>query len=117
VWLVPLLVALAAAAWHRRSVILSLATVALFAAFADLDPMPWPGRHPGLLRILAGNLYVLCALAILVTAALLLAGTGSDRDHASGPCPPTRPNRSRTALERSNWHDDRGWTNLLAKEG
>jgi alpha-1,2-mannosyltransferase len=73
VWMVPLLVALAAAAWRRRSLTWALATVALFAAFADLDPMPWPGRHPGLLRTLAGNLYVLCALAILVTAALLLA--------------------------------------------
>jgi alpha-1,2-mannosyltransferase len=73
VWMVPLLVALAAAAWRRRSLTWALATVALFAAFADLDPMPWPGRHPGLIRTLAGNLYVLCALAILVTAALLLA--------------------------------------------
>jgi hypothetical protein len=40
--------------------------------------MPWPGHHPGLLRTVEGNLYVLCALAVLVTAALLLT-----RDHWS----------------------------------
>jgi alpha-1,2-mannosyltransferase len=73
VWVVPLLVAMAAAAGRRRSVTWALATVALFAAFSGLDPMPWPGRHPGLVRILEGNLYVLCGLATLAGAALVLA--------------------------------------------
>jgi alpha-1,2-mannosyltransferase len=72
VWVIPVLVALAATAWRRRSPAWALATVALFVAFSGLDPMPWPGHHPGLLRTLAGNLYVLSALAVLITAALLL---------------------------------------------
>jgi alpha-1,2-mannosyltransferase len=73
VWVIPLLVALAATAWRRRSPAWALATAFLFIAFSGLDPMPWPGHHPGLLRTVEGNLYVLCALAVLVTAALLLA--------------------------------------------
>jgi alpha-1,2-mannosyltransferase len=71
VWVVPLLVALAAVAWRRRSPLWALATVALFIAFSGLDPMPWPGRRPGLVRILAGNLYVVCGLAILAIVAFL----------------------------------------------
>ncbi|HEY2240557.1 MAG TPA: glycosyltransferase 87 family protein [Streptosporangiaceae bacterium] len=90
VWLVPLLVALAAAAWRRRSLILSLATVALFAAFANLDPMPWPGPHPSLLRTLAGNLYVLCGLAVLVAAALFLARNRTRSRRHRRPHPPAR---------------------------
>src|ERR1700759_71753 len=43
IWVIPLLVALAAAAWRRRSPAWTLATVALFLAFSGLDPMPWPG--------------------------------------------------------------------------
>jgi alpha-1,2-mannosyltransferase len=73
VWVVPLLVAMAAAAGRRRSVTRALATVTLFAAFSGLDPMPWPGRRPGLVRILEGNLYVLCGLATLAGAVLVLA--------------------------------------------
>jgi hypothetical protein len=64
---------MAATAWRRRSLLWALGAVALFAAFSGLDPMPWPGHHPGLLRTLEGNLYVLCGLAILVAAALLVA--------------------------------------------
>jgi alpha-1,2-mannosyltransferase len=73
VWIIPLLVALAAAAWHRRSLAWALAAVTLFSAFSGLDPMPWPGRRADVLRILAGNLYVVCGLAVLAGAALLLA--------------------------------------------
>ncbi len=89
VWVIPLLVALAATAWRRRSPAWALATAALFIVFSGLDPMPWPGRHPDLLRILAGNLYVLCALTVLVTAALLLA---RDRRQSQPfrPAPPAR---------------------------
>ena len=72
IWIIPLLVALAATAWRRRSPAWTLATVALFLAFSGLDPMPWPGPHPDLLRTLASNLYVLCALATLLAAAFLL---------------------------------------------
>jgi alpha-1,2-mannosyltransferase len=79
VWVIPLLVTMAATAWRRRSLLWTLATVALFTAFSGLDPMPWPGHHPGLLRILEGNLYVVCGLAVLVAAGLLLA-----REHLPG---------------------------------
>jgi alpha-1,2-mannosyltransferase len=72
VWVVPLLIAMAAAAWRRRSPVWALATVALFAAFSNIDPLPWPGRNPSLFRTLEGNLYVLCGLAVLVAAALFL---------------------------------------------
>jgi alpha-1,2-mannosyltransferase len=73
VWVIPLLVTMAATAWRRRSLLWALATVALFTAFSGLDPMPWPGHHPGLLRTLESNLYVVCGLAVLVAAALLVA--------------------------------------------
>ncbi|HWG14789.1 MAG TPA: glycosyltransferase 87 family protein [Streptosporangiaceae bacterium] len=73
VWVIPLLVAMAASAWRRRSPSWAVAALALFAAFSGLDPMPWPGRRPGLLRTVEGNLYVLCGLAVLVAAALLAA--------------------------------------------
>ena len=65
VWVIPLLVAMAATAWRRRSPVWALAAVALFTAFSGLDPMPWPGRHPSLLRTVEGNLYALCGLAVL----------------------------------------------------
>jgi alpha-1,2-mannosyltransferase len=91
VWVIPLLVAMAATAWRRRSPAWAVATVALFVAFSGLDPMPWPGRRPGLLRIVDGNLYVLCGLAVLVGAALLVAR----RRHAA----PGRPDRPARAEE------------------
>ena len=69
VWVIPLLVAMAATAWRRRSPVWALAAVALFTAFSGLDPMPWPGRHPSLLRTVEGNLYALCGLAVLAAAA------------------------------------------------
>ncbi len=73
VWVVPLLAAMAAAAWRRRSLVWALATAGLFAAFANPIPLPWPGRDPSLLRTLQGNQYVLLGLAILTAAALYLA--------------------------------------------
>jgi alpha-1,2-mannosyltransferase len=73
VWAVPLLVAIAAAAWRRRSPAWALATVAVFATFTNVVPLPWPGRNPSLLRTLEGNRYVLCGLAVLTAAALYLA--------------------------------------------
>jgi alpha-1,2-mannosyltransferase len=72
VWVVPLLIAMAAAAWRRRSPVWALATVALFAAFSNIDRLPWPGRNPSLFRTLEGNLYVICGLAVLAAAALFL---------------------------------------------
>jgi alpha-1,2-mannosyltransferase len=91
VWVIPLLVAMAATAWRRRSPAWAAATVALFIAFSGLGPMPWPGHDPGLLRTVEGNLYVLCALAILVAAALLVT-------HARQAAP-YRPDQSARAEE------------------
>ena len=87
VWVIPLLVAMAATAWRRRSPVWALATVALFTAFSGLDPMPWPGRHPGLLRTVEGNLYALCGLAVLAAAAwwALRARGGSSGRMTPGP--------------------------------
>ena len=84
VWMVPLLVAMAAAAWRRRSPVLAAGTAILFVAFAGVDPLPWPGRHPALLRTVAGNLYVLCGLAILTAAALMIAYRRGQRTGAAG---------------------------------
>jgi len=72
VWLVPLLIAMATAAWRRRSWLWTLATVALFAVFANPASLPWPGRDPTLLRTLHGNQYALSGLAVLVAAALFV---------------------------------------------
>jgi alpha-1,2-mannosyltransferase len=85
VWVIPLLVTMAATAWRRRSLLWALATVALFTAFSGLDPMPWPGHQPGLLRTLESNLYVVCGLAVLVAAALLVAW-----ERRAVPCGPDR---------------------------
>jgi alpha-1,2-mannosyltransferase len=75
VWVIPLLVAMAAVAWKRRSPGWVLAAAALFVAFSGLDPLPWPGRQPDLARTLAGNLYVISGLIALTAAALLLIRT------------------------------------------
>jgi alpha-1,2-mannosyltransferase len=93
VWVIPLLVAMAATAWRRRSLLWALATVALFTAFSGLDPMPWPGHHPGLLRTLEGNLFVVCGLAILAAAALLVACERRAAPYAPDPSA-HRPDRS-----------------------
>jgi alpha-1,2-mannosyltransferase len=96
VWVIPLLVAITARAWQRRSAIWALAAVTLFIAFSGLDPMPWPGRHPDLLRTLAGNLYAVCGLIILAAAALLLIRTNRIDYYRDGSnChPPFRPRPS-----------------------
>src|ERR1700761_923549 len=95
VWVVPLLVAMAAAAWRRRSLVLALATAALFTAFSGLDPMPWPGRRPGLLRGFESNLYVICALAVLTVAAAGVRWAGG-----SGLSVRVRPAASRSRPRR-----------------
>jgi len=72
VWAVPLLVALAATAWRRRSAACGLAALAAAAAFSKRIPLVWPGHPPGLVRLLGGDLYVLCSLAVLAGTALTL---------------------------------------------
>jgi alpha-1,2-mannosyltransferase len=72
VWAAPLLAALAAAAWRRRSTACGLAATAAAAVFSRRIPLSWPGHPPGLVRLLEGDLYVLCGLAVLAGTALAL---------------------------------------------
>ena len=72
VWAVPLLVALAATAWRRRSAWYGLATAAAAAVFSGRIPLAGPGQPPGPVWLLEGNLYVLCGLAVLAGMALAL---------------------------------------------
>jgi hypothetical protein len=72
VWAVPLLAALAAIACRRRSAAFGLAAVAAAAVFSRRIPLFWPGHPPGLVRLLEGDLYVLCGLAVLAGTALAL---------------------------------------------
>ena len=72
VWAVPLLVALAATAWRCRSAACGLAALAAATAFSRRIPLSWPGHPPGLVRLLEGDLYVLCGLAVLAGTALTL---------------------------------------------
>jgi alpha-1,2-mannosyltransferase len=72
VWAVPLLVALSAKAWRRRSAAYGLTAVAAAVIFSRRIPLCWPGHPPGLVRLLEGDLYVLCGLAVLAGMALVL---------------------------------------------
>jgi hypothetical protein len=89
VWAVPMLVMLITAGRRRRSPACGLAAAA--AVFSGLIPLPSPGHHPGLRRLLASDLYVLCGLAVLAGATLALtreraaARTGIDRNRGPSP--------------------------------
>ncbi len=72
VWVVPLLLALTVAAWHHRSFGLGLIAVAVAVVFCGHIPMLWPGYPPSTERLVTGDLYVLCGLAVLAGAALTL---------------------------------------------
>jgi hypothetical protein len=69
---VPLLAVLAVIAWRRRSAACGLAAAAAAAVFSQRIPLSWPGHLPGLVRLLEGDLYVLCGLALLAGTALAL---------------------------------------------
>jgi alpha-1,2-mannosyltransferase len=73
VWAVPLLVALTVAAWQRRSFGIGLVAVAVTVVFCGHIPMLWPGHPPSTERLVTGDLYVLCALAVLAGTAVALA--------------------------------------------
>ena len=72
-WAVPLLIGLVTTAWRRRSRAWGLVAVAVAVAFSGLVPLPGPGRPPSPVLLAAGDLYVLCGLALLAGAALILA--------------------------------------------
>jgi alpha-1,2-mannosyltransferase len=72
VWAVPLLVALTSVAWRRRSLGYGLAAVAVGVVFWGHIPMLPPGHPSSAGRLLTGDLYILCGLAVLAGTALLL---------------------------------------------
>lgn len=73
VWAVPLLAALLALAWERSSRLVLAAALAVAIVFGGFVSLPWPGPHPNPWRLLQDDLYVLCGLAVLAGAGLLLA--------------------------------------------
>jgi alpha-1,2-mannosyltransferase len=73
VWAVPLLIGLVTTAWRARSRACGLAAAALAVAFSGFVPLPWPGHPPRPALLLAGDLYVLCGLAVLGSTAAVLA--------------------------------------------
>jgi alpha-1,2-mannosyltransferase len=72
VWAAPLLVALAATAWRRRSAWHGLLAAIAAAVFSGRIPLPGSGHPSSLVRLLDGDLYVLCGLAVLAGTALAL---------------------------------------------
>jgi len=94
VWTVPLLIGLVTTAWRRRSPVYGLVAVAVAVAFSGFVPLPWPGRPPSPVLLLAGDLYVLCGLAVLAGTALVLA-------RESPVTVPGRGARARAAADRA----------------
>ncbi len=92
VWAGPLLVALAAKAWQRRSACYALAAMTAAAVFARRTPLFWPGHPPGFVRLLEGDRYVLFGLAVLAGLAIVLVrergelrrGAGADASGSRG---------------------------------
>ncbi len=73
VWAIPLLVTLTTTAWRRRSPWYGLAAAAAATVFSGFLPLPahsYP-LSPG--RLLQDDLYVLCGLTVLASAAVALA--------------------------------------------
>jgi alpha-1,2-mannosyltransferase len=87
VWAVPLLVALAATAWRRRSAWYGLTAAAAAAVFSGRIPLPGPGHSPGPARLLEDDLYVLCGLAVLAATALTLIRERTHRESVVASAP------------------------------
>ncbi len=84
VWAIPLLVIVTATAWRRRSPWYGLAAAAAATVFSGFLPLPAPGHplSPG--RLLQGDLYVLCGLAVLAAAGVALARDSAARQTRQG---------------------------------
>ena len=81
VWVVPMLVWLATAAWRRRSVACGLAALVGAVLFSGFLSIPWPGHPPRPELLLASDQYALYGLAVLAGTAVTLARERS----AAGP--------------------------------
>ena len=92
-WAAPLLVALAATAWRRCSARYGLATATTAAVFSGRIPLSGPGQPPGPVRLLEGDLYALCGLAVLAGMALALI-----REQAQTASPPDKAARTLRSL-------------------
>lgn len=97
VWAVPLLLALLALAWERSSWLALAAALPVAIVFSGFIPLPWPGSHPDAWRLLQGDLYVLCGLAVLVGAGLLFAADHLRRERQAGAGSPTSGASAATA--------------------
>jgi alpha-1,2-mannosyltransferase len=109
VWAVPLLIGLVTTAWRRRSRAWGLVAVVVAVAFSGFVPLPGPGRPPSPVLLLAGDLYVLCGLALLAGAALVLARES----------PVARPGRTGPDLGGLWWRSSPsliGWTMAWSPE-
>ena len=106
VWAVPLLVALAAAAWRRRSAGYGLAAAAAAAVFSGRIPLSGSGHLPGLVRLLEGDLYVICGLAVLAGTSLALLREQAQTARRPDPAPGQSgtPRRAASSPSKSSPH-------------
>ena len=109
VWAVPLLIGLVTTAWRRRSRTWGLVAVVVAVAFSGFVPLPGPGRPPSPVLLLAGDLYVLCGLALLAGTALVLA-----RESPVGR--PSRAGPDHAGLPWRSWPSLIGWTMAWSPE-
>ncbi len=118
VWVVPMLTGLAATAWRYRSRAYAAATVAMAVAFSGLVPLPWPGLPPSPALLLAGDLYVLCGLALLAGTALALArpSPATRQGPATGPPGPAGGRSNRPGLRWRGWPSLDAWTMAWSPE-
>jgi len=115
VWAVPLMIGLVATAWQRRSWVRGLIAAAVAVAFSGFVPLPWPGHPPRPALLLAGDLYVLCGLAVLAGTALVLARESIAREAIARASPaPAGPDRVRPRWLR--WPSLIGWTMAWSPE-
>ena len=112
VWAVPLLIGLVTTAWRRRSRAWGLIAVAVAVAFSGFVPLPWPGRPPSPVLLLAGDLYVLCGLAVLAVTALVL----TRESLVALPSRPEGAGSDRAGLPRRGWPSLIGWTMAWSPE-
>ena len=115
VWAVPLMIGLVATAWQRRSWVRGLIAAAVAVAFSGFVPLPWPGHPPRPALLLAGDLYVLCGLAVLAGTALVLARESIAREAIARASPaPAGPDRVRPRW--LSWPSLIGWTMAWSPE-